>query len=223
MDNIPAVAGDPPSIITADFVKLTIYNDVANVADTSIYTFSSAYDYQEIDGQVYGPLGGMLQISAQQRDLRATSSQTSISLSGIGSENIYIVLGLKIQGAMLEIIRGFYDSNYILTSHAKRFTGIVTTYNINEDRQGTTDNFTVTLSASSFKTVLESRVSGRKTNIKSWHAVNPTDGSMNNVNSISGQWFDFGVKPGSTSGGASPNPSGAGMDGSLVPFSLNQQ
>ena len=203
MDIIPAVAGDPPKLITADFVKLTIYNSVNNPADTSVYTFSSAYNFQVIDGLEYGPLGGMLQISAQQRDLQATGAQTSISLSGLSGDNIFIVLGLKIQGAGLQIIRGFYNENYNLTSFANRFTGIVTSYNITEDRKDITDNFTVTLNATNFKGVLSNRVSGRKTNLNSWTRVNPLDSSMNNLASIAGQYFDFGMKvtatPSSTS------------------------
>jgi len=223
MDNIPAVANNPTNITTAEFVKLTIYNDATNPSDTTVYTFSSAYKYEEIDGQVYSPMGGLMAIGIQQRDLRATSSQTSISLSGISGDNIYLVLGTKVQGSIVQIIRGFYDENYNLTSYANRFTGIITAYNITEDRKDQTDNFTVTITANSFKTVLENRVTGRKTNRHSWQVVNPTDSAMNNVGSISGQWFDFGLPPGSTNAGAGiANPSGQATQGSLVPASRVQ-
>jgi hypothetical protein len=164
MDIIPPVAGNKPSITSAEFIRLTISNDVANTADITIYTFSSAYQYETIDGQVYSPLGGLLAVGVQQRDLAVTSASTSVSLSGIGSDNIFMVLEKKIKGAKLEITRGFYDTNMVMTSTFPRYTGIITSYNITEERVDQTDNFTVTVNASSYKLVLQNRTAGRRTN-----------------------------------------------------------
>jgi hypothetical protein len=106
-----------------------------------------------------------------------------------------VALGTLIRGSKLEIIRGFYDNNYNLTSNAQRFTGIVTNYQISEERQGQDDNFTITLNASSFKSVLENRIAGRKTNSESWKEYNPTDTSMDRVPSLSDRQFSFGQEP----------------------------
>lgn len=197
MQNIPAVASNPLVLYNAEFVKLTIYNDVANSLDTSVYTFSSAYTTETINGQTYTPLGGLLAVGVQQRDIRVTSADTSLSLSGIDGNNIYIVLAEKVKGSKIEITRGFYNANGVLTSNAHRFTGIVTSYNISEemDTLNDNDNFTVTINASSFKTVLENRIAGRKTNPQSWYYFDSTDSSMNNIYSISDQNFDFGKTP----------------------------
>jgi hypothetical protein len=195
MENIPAVANNKPLVNNAEFVKLTIYNEYGNLANSNVYTFSSSYQSETIDGQIYTPLGGLLAVGIQQRDIRVTSADTSISLSGIDGNNMSIVLGSLIRGSKLEITRGFYDNNYTLTSDAKRFTGIVTNYNISEERQDQDDNFTITLNASSFKSVLENRIAGRKTNSESWKEYNPTDTSMDRVPSLSDRAFDFGQKP----------------------------
>jgi hypothetical protein len=198
MENIPAVANNKALVNNAEFVKLTIYNEYANTANNNVYTFSSSYQSEDIGGQIYTPLGGLLGVGIQQRDIRVTSADTSISLSGIpsdGSDNMAIVLGTKIRGSKVEIIRGFYNTNYVLTSVAQRFTGIVTSYNITEERHDLVDNFTITLNASSYKNVLENRVAGRKTNGESWKVFYPTDTSMDNVYSLADQYFDFGVKP----------------------------
>jgi hypothetical protein len=197
MENIPAVSGNKALVINAEFVKLTIYNDVSNIANTNVYTFSSSYKSETIDGTVYTPLGGLLAVGVQQRDLRITSADTSITLSGIDGNNIYIALGTKIKGSKLEITRGFYNNSYVLSNTAHRFTGIITSYNIGEDLQldNNTDNFTVTVNASSFKTVLENRIAGRKTNPSSWNVFSAADSSMNNIYSISDQNFDFGKEP----------------------------
>jgi len=195
MENIPAVANNKPLVNNAEFVKLTIYNEYGNLANNNVYTFSSSYQSETIDGQVYTPLGGLLAVGVQQRDIRVTSADTSVSLSGIDGNNMYIVLGSLIRGSKLEITRGFYDNTYILTSTAQRFTGIVTNYNISEERQDQDDNFTITLNASSFKSVLENRIAGRKTNSESWKEINPTDTSMDRVPSLSDRAFDFGKPP----------------------------
>lgn len=209
MDNIPAVAGGKTNINSAEFIKLTIYNDVANIADTTVYTFSSAYANATIDGTNYLPMGGLLGVGIQQRDIRVTSADTTIVLSGIPagtSNNIEVVLNTNIRGSKIDITRGFYNNNYVLTSNAHRFTGIVTSYNITEDRQENNDTFTVTLNASSYKTVLENRIAGRKTNGESWKVYYPLDTSMDNVYSLADQKFDFGMKP---TAGASTNSTAA--------------
>ena len=195
MENIPAVANNKPLVNNAEFVKLTVYNEYGNLANNNVYTFSSSYQSETIDGVTYGPLGGLLAVGVQQRDIRVTSADTSISISGIDGNNMAVVLGTLIRGSKLEITRGFYDNNYNLTSNAHRFTGIVTNYNISEERQDQEDNFTITLNASSFKSVLENRIAGRKTNSESWKEYNPTDTSMDRVPSLADRAFSFGVEP----------------------------
>tara|TARA_R110000796_G_scaffold158165_2_gene274911 strand:- start:2653 stop:3894 length:1242 start_codon:yes stop_codon:yes gene_type:complete len=248
MDNIPAVADSPPQINTAEFVKITIFNEYEPVVATSIVasttysiltvgttdftligasdnnvgttfvatgpgtgtgtandvtiaTFSSAYRDFTIDGDNYNALGGLLGVGAQQKDLRVTSADTSVILSGIDGTNIATVLGTKIRGSKLEITRGFFDDTGGLTSTAKRFTGIITSYNITEERIDTSDVFTVAVNASSYKTVLANRKAGRRTNPTSWEFFDPLDSSMVNVYSIASQTFDFGKKVTATSGG----------------------
>jgi len=195
MQNIPAVSGNKTRVNNAEFVKLTIFNDVSCIANVTTHTFSSAYNYETIDGTLYTPLGGLLAVGVQQRDLRVTQADTSISLSGIDGNNIFIVLDTKIRGSKIEIYRGFYNDNYVLSNAALRFTGIITSYQISELREDDDDNFIVTVSASSYKTVLENRIAGRKTNSESWKIYAPTDLSMDQVYSLADQQFDFGKTP----------------------------
>jgi len=191
---IPEVV-NVPRINTAEFVSLTVFNEYGNIANANTYTFSSAYKSEVIDGLTYLPMGGLLGIGNQPHDLRVTSADTSISLSGIGANNISLVLTHKVRGSELKILRGFYDDNYILGNVYPRFTGIVTGYVIKEDRQNQDDTYTVAITASSYKTVLENRTAGRFTNPSSWRFFNPNDPSMDEVPSISGRAFDFGKDP----------------------------
>jgi hypothetical protein len=222
MEIIPAVSNGATQINSAEFVKLTMYNDYNNVANTSTYTFSSAYQNVTIDGTVYLALGGLLSVGAQTRNLRVTEGDTSIALSGVSGNNISIVLGSegKIRGSLVEVKRGFFDQNNVLANSYTRFKGIITNYNISEDREGKEDNYTVVVAASSYKTVLDNRIAGRKTNKESWRYFNSGDSSMDNVYSISGVQFDFGqdpkgkvVVPGG--GGGRPGTGPGGDDGDM--------
>lgn len=164
-------------------------------ANVTVLTFSSSYKAETISGNVYDPLGGLLAVGSQVRNLRATSGETTIALSGIDGNNIYNVLATNIRGSEVEILRGFYNNNFVLTNTYPRFRGIVTSYGISEEREGTTDNFIVSVNASSYKTVLENRIAGRKTNKESWRYFDSTDSSMDQVYAISGVNFDFGQTP----------------------------
>lgn len=225
---IPQVSNNATQINSAEFVKIKIYNEYANIANTTTLTFSSSYKAETIDGQVYDPLGGLLAVGSQVRNLRATSGETMIALSGIDGNNIYNVLATNIRGSEVEILRGFYDNNYVLTNTYPRFRGIVTSYGITEDREATDDNFTVSVGASSYKTVLENRIAGRKTNKESWRYYNNNDSSMDQVYAISGVTFDFGQPPKAGSvvpgnGGFPKGPGGGGGGGRSDDFNQNER
>lgn len=207
MQDIPFVQNNTPVVNSAEFVKLTIFNEYGNTSNggiSNVYTFSSAYKDETINGTTYEALGGLLAVGQQPRDIRVTQADTSVALSGVDGNNIYIVLGTRIKGAKLEILRGFYGTSganvYVLQNTYPRFTGIVQSYSITEDRQGRDDTFTVAINASSYKTVLENRIAGRKTNERSWQVFNSTDSSMNNVYSIADRAFDFGKDSKATKG-----------------------
>ena len=218
MDIIPEVANNTPFINNAEFVKLTIYNEYGNTSNggiEGIYTFSSAYKDEVIGNVTYESLGGLVSVGTQARDLRVTSADTSVSLAGVDGNNIYLVLDNNIKGSKLEILRGFYGdpgtaNAYVLQNTYTRFTGIVTSYAINEDREDLIDTFTVTLNASSYKVILENRIAGRKTNKLSWQQFSANDSSMNNVFSLADQTFDFGQDPKTKT----TVTSGAGLGGS---------
>jgi hypothetical protein len=175
---------------SAEFVKLT----VVNTGTDEVYTFSTSFKHENINGQDYTPMGGLVNIGQQQRDLRVTSFDTSISLVGIDPVNINLVLGKNIRGSEIEIYRGFYDDNYQLVNSVLRFTGIVTSYTVSETREGSDDMFGIVINCSSYKTVLENNVGGRRTNRDTWtYFYASTDTSMDGVEKLSGAYFDFGV------------------------------
>lgn len=207
-------------------VSGTIFTANANVANTTgtadeieFLTFSSAYTNETIGGNVYTPLGGLLSVGVQNRSLRVTSADTSIAISGVSGNNIYEVLESQgqIRGSLVKVYRGFYNSNMVLSNAYLRFTGIVTNYGISEEREDRLDNYTITIDCSSYKSVLENRIAGRKTNKESWQFFDSTDSSMNNVTSLAGFTFDFGVDPKSRTTIPGQGAPAGGAGGSFQP------
>lgn len=204
-----------PSIRDAEFVKLTVPGSTD--AGGPNYYFSSSYKNETIVDPIdnsagiaraWTALGAFVSISGHQRDLSVTSYDTTISLMALDPSKIGYVLSVGqnqdgsshsgLKGSRVQIYRGFYDENYnLIGTGAKiqlRYTGIVTSYTINEERVEGIDTFTLSLHCSSYKTVLENRVSGRYTNQSSWKNHNASDVAMNRVASISNTNFPFGVK-----------------------------
>lgn len=194
MISIPQV-DNVPYVNNAEFVKMTVTNEDNS---TTVHTFSTSYKTEVIDGSTYLALGGLLFVGSQQRDLRVTSTDTTITLSGLTSDNIYLVMNTKIKGSTIEIWRGFYNENYLLVNTVRRYSGVITSYTITEDREDITDNFTISVNCSSYKQILDNSVSGRKTNTTSWKEFNPTDVSMDKVAALDNTYFDFGNPVGSS-------------------------
>jgi hypothetical protein len=190
MSTTIAEVQDVEQVRSADFVKLTI----ATTSTSTVYTFSTSYKHETIEGVDYTPLGGLVAVGQQQRDLKVTGFDTAVTLVGVDPANINLVLATPLRGSTIVLHRGFYNSNHIISTAYKRFTGIVTGYNISEEREGDNDTFTVSISCSSYKTVLENNIGGRRTNRDTWsYLYGNTDTSMDSVERLNGAYFDFGV------------------------------
>jgi hypothetical protein len=189
-------AVDSPQINHAEFVRLTV-----GTIET-VYTFCNAAAPITVDGITFSNLGALLNVGDVQRDIKATSDDMTIALTGIDPANIGIILGNEIKGSLVEIWRGFFDTNnQIITTPTqqffKRYQGIINSVSITEDfnSQARTRVATCSISCSSMRRILENRLSGLKTNKSNWQFVYPADTSMNRVAEISNQYFDFGKPP----------------------------
>jgi hypothetical protein len=185
---------DSPSIRHAEFIRLTM--------PSNVYTFCNAAAPISVDGMTFTNLGSLLQISDIKRDIKANSSDLSISLTGVDGTNVAVILSSDIKGSRIEVWRGFLDSdNQIIQTPTqqffKRYQGIVSNYSITEDwnEQARTRIATVGISCASFRTILENRVGGVRTTPKIWQVFYPGDNSMNRVPAIAGSYFDFGGEP----------------------------
>lgn len=196
MTTINAV--NSPSIRHAEFVRMV----VGQPGSTTTYTFCNAAAPVTVNGITFTNLGPLLAVSDVQRDIKATSDDMSISLTGIDPSWVGVILGSYIKGSTVEMWRGFLDSNnQIITTPTqqffKRYQGIINNVSISEnfDSQARIRVATCSVSCSSMRRILENRMSGVKTNQQSWQFFYPSDASMNRVATIANTYFDFGKPP----------------------------
>ena len=115
MTTINAVTGS--QINHAEFVKLTV-----GVAGT-VYTFCNAAAPITVGGITFSNLGALLNVGDVQRDIKATSDDMTIALTGILPANIALILS----GDIGQPNRGF--SNQVggigaNNMHTKNFIGL---------------------------------------------------------------------------------------------------
>jgi hypothetical protein len=194
MTDIAALSG--PQINHAEFVKLTV-----GTAGT-VYTFCNAAAPITVGGITFSNLGALLNVGDVQRDMRSTSDDMTIALTGIDPANIALILSSDIKGSLVEVWRGFFTSNNQIittptTQFFKRYQGIINSVAITEDfnSEARTRIATCSISCSSMRRVLENRLGGVKTNQSSWQFLYAGDTSMNRVATIANTYFDFGKPP----------------------------
>jgi len=194
MTTINAVTGY--QINHAEFVRLTV-----GTAAT-VYTFCNAAAPITVSGITFANLGALLNVGDVQRDIKATSDDMTIALTGINSANVALILSNDIKGSLVEVWRGFFDSNNQIittptTQFFKRYQGIINSVSITEDfnSEARTRIATCSISCSSMRRILENRLSGVKTNQNNWQFIYAGDTSMNRVSEISNTFFDFGSPP----------------------------
>lgn len=198
-----------PSINYGEFIKLTTASDT--------YTFCNAATPITVSGTTYSNLGSLLSIGDIKRETKATSGDLTISLTGVDGANVAVILDADIKGSLVEVWRGFFDSNnQIITTPTlqffKRYQGYVSNFSVTEDwnEQLRSRIATCSISCSSFRTILQNRISGLKTNPTVWKNFYPNDTSMDRVPVIASTYFDFGSAPVQGSQAATSAPSDSG-------------
>lgn len=183
-----------PQINHAEFVKLTL--------PTAVYTFCNAASPITVNGMTFDNFGSLLQLGDIQRDIKATSDDLTLSLTGIDSQNVGIILSADVKGSIVEVWRGFLDAdNQIITTPTqqffKRYQGIIASVSITEtfNTQLRQRIATCTIACSSMRQILMNRIAGVKTNPSSWKFIYPNDTSMDRVPVIASTYFDFGAPP----------------------------
>lgn len=182
------------SIRHAEFIRLTV--------DATVYTFCNAAAPITVNSITFAGLGSLVYVGDIQRDIKSTSDDFTFNITGIDPANIALILSYDIKGSVVELWRGFLDSNnQIITTPSqqffKRYQGLVNSVSITEEFNDQIRErvATCTFACASFRQILENRVAGIKTNPQSWKVFYPNDISMDRTPIIQNQYFDFGKEP----------------------------
>lgn len=168
--------------------------------EAKILTFSDRRESVTIDEQEYIGLGNFMGITSSQSELRASSSEVTITISGIPNTSLFEIINSKIKGSPVKIYRCLFnaETNEMLDvpgNPLNRFQGYVNNYSLQEDwDNGTrTATNTIVLVCSSKVDLLTNKVTGRRTNPEDQAKFYPGDKSMDRVPSLIGANFDFGA------------------------------
>jgi hypothetical protein len=179
----------------ADFVRVT--------TPIETYLFStapSALTIPSVDSQPFNGLSQLVQIGQATRDIKSTANETTITLVGIDTAMLGLVLSKNIKGAKIECWHGFFDVDGALITTGgsgglyKFFTGFVNSFAISEQWMEESRSYVgmISVNASSIQIILKNRIAGRYTNDNNWQFFNAGDTSMNRVSFIQTINYQFG-------------------------------
>lgn len=179
----------------ANFVRITTPSATYRFATTP-----TALTIPAVDALPFSGLGQLVSVGSVQRDIKSTAAETTVTLVGIDTSMLALVLGAELKGSQIEMWHGFFDqSNALITSGGmgglyQFFNGYINSFSIGEQWMEEARSYvgTATVSASSIQLILQNRVAGRYTNNNSWQFFNASDTSMNRVNYISTINYYFG-------------------------------
>ena len=165
-----------------------------------VLRFSDAITTYTVDSESYTALGSLMAITASASELRVSSGELTITLSGIPATSIAEIVNSKLKGAPVRVYRLFSDATTgtalaIAGNPSGRFRGFVNNYAINEEWDNLTrvTTNTLVLSCASAVDVLNRKISGRKTNPESQKRFFSTDVSMDRVPNLENATFNFGA------------------------------
>ena len=193
--NIIAPVDNTNNIRYADFVRITTGSATYRFATTP-----TALTISAVDANPFSGLGQLVDVGAATRDIKSTANETTVTLVGIDTTMLSLVLGADIKGSQIEMWHGFFDTNNELITTGgvgglyQFFNGYINSFTISEQWMEEVRSYVgvINVSASSIQLVLQNRVAGRYTNNNSWQFYNSADTSMNRVNYISTINYFFG-------------------------------
>lgn len=217
--SIPEVAEQ--SIVHALLVKLDLGGNT--------YYLTNAYKQLLYNGQIYTQLGGFLQAGQVVDNIKHTTGDFSLMLSGIpvdGENYLADVLNRPIKGSIVEVHRGFFNADTgIIGNVYLRFKGIITSYGIQEEVDTLSGMSTASISISAASTValLENKIAGERTNETDRKRFYPTDTIMDRVKDLHQVQFDFGREFNGSTGGGGGGPGGGGPGGGRNKYITEQR
>jgi hypothetical protein len=176
------------------FIKITLPSSTLLFSDRLVSTV--------INGDTYVGLGKLLSVSGSSSELRSTSGEITIGISGVPDSMISDIVNANIKGNPIRVVRGLFNAtngtflSAVTGNPVTRFVGYVNNISLEEEYDVDTrdSSNTLLLSCASNVDILNNKIAGRKTNPASNKKFYATDISMDRVPSLESSYFDFGVK-----------------------------
>lgn len=90
----------------ADFFRLTLPSGTYYFATTP-----APITIPSISGLPFTALGQLVQVGSVQRDIKSTANETTVTLVGIDTAMLSLVLNAKLKGSQIDLWHGFFDAN----------------------------------------------------------------------------------------------------------------
>jgi hypothetical protein len=168
-------------------LRLSTYHKPINIAEPDGITYQ------------YEAAGVLMSISEGVSELRASAVETAVALSGIPLQYAVIVQAQRLKGSRLDVYRVFTDpvTDQVLAISGNpvfMFRGIVSNYGFSEQFNEFSDDssMVVNLSCTSLVDMLNTKITGRRTNPESMRQFYPNDTSFDRIVDLIGRPFDFG-------------------------------
>jgi hypothetical protein len=185
------------------FVRIEVeyYKATAVASPTStVLRFSDRHIPYTINGESYVGLGNLMSISNASSELRVSSGELQITLSGIPNSSIYEIVNSRIKGCPVKVYRALFNPTTgaalaITGNPLGRYQGYINNYTLNEeyDTETRTSTNTLVLTCASSIDYLNNKITGRKTNPTSEKQFFPSDVSMDRVPALKNSEFNFGA------------------------------
>ena len=183
---------------TYSHINAGIFVKIAGTSFT--WLFSDYIRSVSIDSDTYVGLGRLLGVTSSSSDLKATTNDITVMVSGVPNTSLTEVLNAQVKGADITIHRGVFNANTgallsIAGNPMKRYVGFVTNYSISEEYDNTarTATSSITFTCASKLDVLGNSAKGRRTNPDDFKNADPNDTSMDRVTALAGSNFNFGA------------------------------
>jgi len=197
---------DYSSVVSNLFVRIEVdYFKASPEAEptSTVWCFGDSLLPYVINDETYYGVGKLMGITETNSDIKATSSQLTITLSGIPNTSIFELVNSRIKGCPLTVYRVLLTPDMqpvvidadIGTNVLARYRGYVNNYALQEDYDigSKTSTNTLVLTCSSTVDVLNNKIAGRKTNSFSQKKFFPNDLSMDRVSALENSSFNFGT------------------------------
>jgi hypothetical protein len=187
-------------------IDLTTYRDIKTalcckivVPDYGTMLFTDYTKSINLDDGSYTSLGSLLSVSEATSDLKALNSEVTITISGIPTANISMVMNNKVKGSKISVRRVIMETTTdtilaIPGNPVGRFYGIINNFSVAETWGGLDSTTTISFMCKSMVGLMQYKKAGRRTNPLDQKKFYPSDTSMDRVPSLAGAKMNFGAR-----------------------------